>query len=100
MKKIVQPRLKAVVRYKILFLSLFFSLLLVSVSLVSAASPTNPQSGSVGLQGTIPGPAPTTGATIATPTNGQVFSNLPITVQGLCPSGLLIKLLINNIFSG
>ncbi len=60
----------------------------------------NPQSGSIGLQGTIPSPPPSQGATISVPTNGQSFTTLPITVKGLCPSDLLVKLFKNNIFGG
>ncbi|HEY5268285.1 MAG TPA: PKD domain-containing protein [Candidatus Saccharimonadales bacterium] len=53
-----------------------------------------------GISGTITSPPPSTAATIATPTNGQQFSQLPITISGICVSGLLIKIYINNIFSG
>ncbi len=60
----------------------------------------NPQNGAVGLEGTINGPPPSVGATITTPGNGQSFTTLPITVAGLCPSGLLIKVYDNNIFAG
>lgn len=65
-----------------------------------APAPENPQSGSVGLQGKIPTPAPTQGATIIIPSNGQVFTNIPINVSGLCPTGLLVKVFKNNVFAG
>ena len=58
------------------------------------------RSGSVGLQGTISAPPPTQGATITIPHDGQTFSQLPITVSGLCPNTLLIKLFKNNVFAG
>jgi hypothetical protein len=64
-----------------------------------AANPA-PQSGSVGLQGTISTAAPTRGATITVPANGAVFTTVPITVSGLCPTGLLVKVFANNIFVG
>jgi len=67
-------------------------------SLVKAV--VNPQNGAVGLEGTINGPPPSQGATISTPGSGQSFTALPITVSGLCPSGLLIKVYDNNIFAG
>jgi hypothetical protein len=60
----------------------------------------NPQSGAVGMQGTISQPAPTTGATISLPGNGQSFANLPVTVSGLCSGDLLVKLFKNNVFAG
>lgn len=62
--------------------------------------PQNPQSGSVGLQGTISSPPPKEGASISLPRDGQSFSTLPIDVSGICPKGLLIKLFKNNVFSG
>ena len=69
---------------------------------VQAAAPpaNNPQDGSVGLQGTMPSDPPTTGATITTPTNGQSFTKTPISVNGICPTGLLVKVFSNNVFVG
>jgi hypothetical protein len=64
-----------------------------------AANP-GPQSGSIGLEGTISSAPPTRGATIAVPGNGAIFTAVPITVSGLCPSGLLVKIFDNNIFVG
>jgi hypothetical protein len=58
------------------------------------------QSGSIGIQGTIPSPPPTRGATIVVPGNGAIFTNIPITVSGLCPTGLLVKIFDNNVFVG
>lgn len=58
------------------------------------------QSGSVGLTGTISAPPPTQGATITVPTNGQTFTEVPVPVRGLCPTGLLVKLFKNNVFAG
>lgn len=63
-------------------------------------SSQNPQSGSVGMQGTVPSAPPSRGATITTPVNGQSFTKTPITVGGLCPSGLLVKIFSNNVFVG
>ena len=58
------------------------------------------QSGSVGLTGTISAPPPTQGATITVPTAGQSFTEVPVPVRGLCPTGLLVKLFKNNVFAG
>jgi hypothetical protein len=69
-------------------------------SVALAQSQENPQSGSVGLEGRISSPPPKTGATISVPTNGQVFTTLPITVSGLCPGDLLVKVFKNNVFAG
>jgi hypothetical protein len=57
-------------------------------------------SGSVGLQGSVSSAAPTQGATITTPVNGTNFTTLPITINGLCPKGLLVKVFSNNVFIG
>ncbi len=62
--------------------------------------PPGPGSGSAGLQGTVPTPAPKIAATITTPTNGQTFTTMPITVSGLCTTGLLVKIFANNVFVG
>src|SRR5579862_1378221 len=58
---------------------------------IFAADPP-PQSGSIGLNGTVPSSPPKTAATITTPSNGQHFSNLPITVSGSCPQGTFIEI--------
>lgn len=68
--------------------------------IAQAPPPQNPQNGSVGFQGTISAPPPTTGATISLPQNGQSFREIPINVSGICPKGLLVKLFKNNVFSG
>jgi hypothetical protein len=67
---------------------------------VALGSQQNPQSGSVGLEGTVASPPPTQAATIGVPGNGQVFSSMPITISGLCKTGLLVKIFSNNIFVG
>jgi hypothetical protein len=63
-------------------------------------SPDPQQSGSTGLQGTISSPPPTTAATISTPVSGRTFTATPITINGLCKTGLLVKIFSNNIFVG
>lgn len=81
--------------------ALLCSLMVATVLPVSAASPVeNPQGGSIGLEGKIPSAPPTRGATITTPSNGQSFGKTPITVAGLCPKGLLVKVFSNNVFVG
>jgi hypothetical protein len=68
---------------------------------VDAATPAvNPQSGSVGLQGTVTGPAPSTAATILSPSSGSSTSSIPITVSGVCPVGTFVSIEKNNVFGG
>lgn len=77
-------------------------LLLLAVPRAAQAlgSTQNPQSGSVGLEGKVASPPPTQPATISVPGNGQTFKTTPITVSGLCKTGLLVKVFSNNIFVG
>ena len=58
------------------------------------------QSGSVGIEGKVPGNPPSQAPTITVPKNGQVFTSIPITVSGLCQSGLLVEVFKNNVFAG
>jgi hypothetical protein len=58
------------------------------------------QSGSVGLQGKVPGPPPSQAATIDVPRNGQSFSSLPIIVSGFCVNNTLVEVYKNNVFAG
>ena len=76
------------------------TLLCLSSNVYALGSSQNPQSGSLGLEATIPSSPPTTPATIAIPTNGTVLSYIPISISGLCPSNLLIKIFDNNVFTG
>lgn len=59
-----------------------------------------PKPGSIGLEATKTQPAPTQGATITTPGNGAGFSTSPITVNGICPAGLLVQILNNGVMVG
>jgi hypothetical protein len=68
--------------------------------LAQPAAAVTDKSGSVGIQGVIPSPPPTRGATIVVPSNGAVFTTTPITVSGLCPTGLLVKIFDNGVFVG
>lgn len=65
-----------------------------------AAAATQQQSGSIGLQGTVNGKPPSQAPTISSPSNGQNFTSIPITVTGLCQSGLLVEVFTNNVFAG
>jgi hypothetical protein len=67
----------------------------------NAATPYNgPEAGSIGLTGRVPAVPPKTGATITSPTNGQHFTTLPVTVKGNCPANTLVEIYKNNIFAG
>jgi hypothetical protein len=83
-----------------ILLSSFLALCCASFSLTGLASAVTAESGAIGVEGTIPGAPPTRGATITVPSNGQSFTSEPVTVSGICPSGLLIKIFDNNVFVG
>jgi hypothetical protein len=76
------------------------ALLLVPLPAGALGSSQNPQSSSFGLEGRISSPPPAQAATVSTPGNGQVFTSTPITVAGLCKTGLLVKVFSNNVFVG
>lgn len=87
----------------------FFTVLLLGAAMLlsplqgtAAALQTvqNPQNGSIGVQGEIASPPPKNAPTIATPSSGQTFTSIPVTVSGLCTSGLLVKVFSNNVFIG
>ncbi len=73
----------------------------VSTGVVQAVDTTqNPQSGSVGLEGSISTAPPTRAASITTPRDSASFTSTPVTVAGLCATGNLVKLFDNNVFVG
>lgn len=76
---------------------------LAAAGVMAAAMPVlavTTQSGSTGVSGTVPGPAPSQAATIDIPRNGQSFSTTPITVSGFCPADTLVEIYKNNVFAG
>lgn len=60
----------------------------------------DPQSSSYGIETTKRQPPPTTGATITTPGSGASYSTSPITVSGMCPTGLLVQVYNNGVLAG
>lgn len=93
------PKIQKLILGLAFCLTLFICNILLS-SPAHAAFPPESQTGSIGLQGTISTAPPSVGPTIVTPVNGATFSNVPITVNGLCPNSLLIKVFSNNVFVG
>jgi PKD domain-containing protein/glucodextranase-like protein len=84
----------------LLFVLILGFVLLTAMSLAAEAAPANPQSGSIGLQGVVPGPAPSTTATILVPSSGSTTNTSPITVSGVCPAGSYATITKNNVFAG
>jgi len=70
------------------------------VSAITQIPTPNPQPGSYGLEATKPKAPPKVGATIATPGNGSSFSTSPITVNGICPTDLLVQVYDNGVMVG
>lgn len=59
-----------------------------------------PQPGSYGIEATKTQAPPTQGAQITTPGNGSSFTTSPITVSGICPTGLLVQIYNNGVMVG
>jgi len=59
-----------------------------------------PIPGSYGLEATKTQPPPTQAATISTPGNGASFTTSPITVTGICQTGLLVEVYDNGVMVG
>ncbi|HEY8886797.1 MAG TPA: PKD domain-containing protein [Candidatus Microsaccharimonas sp.] len=80
--------------------------LFVSLSLVHRASAITqlpnpaPMPGSYGIAATKLQAPPVQGATISTPGNGSSFSTSPTTVNGICPTGLLVQIYDNSVMVG
>jgi len=77
--------------------------LFVSIQPAGALNPIptpDPKPGSYGLEATKTQPPPKTGATITTPGSGGAFSSSPITVNGICPDGLLVEVYDNGVMVG
>ncbi len=70
------------------------------VSAITALPTPQPKAGSYGLEATKTQPPPTQGATITTPGNGGSYTNSPITVNGICPAGLLVQVYDNGVMVG
>ena len=67
---------------------------------ITALPEPDPQPGGYGLEATKKQAPPTIGATIATPGAGASFSQSPITVSGVCPTGLLVQIYNNDVMVG
>jgi hypothetical protein len=84
----------------VLTLLALFAVFMSAMFFLSQISYAATESGSVGMTGTISAPPPTKGATITFPNNNQTFNTLPVTVTGICPKDLLVKIFKNNVFAG
>ncbi len=60
----------------------------------------NPKANSFGMEGKIPTPPPGQGARITAPSGGQTYTSSPITVSGVCVTGLLVEIVNNGVMSG
>lgn len=72
----------------------------VQASALTPLPTPDPMPGGFGLEATKTQAPPTQGATITVPGNGASFDSSPITVQGICPTGLLVQIYNNNVMVG
>jgi hypothetical protein len=79
--------------------TVLFTLVLCCQSLQTQAAQLS-ESGATGIEGEIPSPAPTVAPGISIPRNGQVFTQIPITVSGTCSKNYLVEIFKNNVFAG
>jgi hypothetical protein len=79
---------------------LFVSILLLNALFLAPIAEMATRAGSVGVEAVVPSNAPTTPATITTPSNGQTFTENTITVSGLCQGSLIVKIFKNGVFAG
>jgi hypothetical protein len=70
------------------------------VMMPNARAAQQSNSGAMGIEGEIPSTPPTTAPSISIPRNGQVFTNIPITVSGTCSKDYLVEIIKNNVFAG
>lgn len=59
-----------------------------------------PAPGAYGLEATKKQEPPTDGATVATPGGGTTTTTSPVTINGICPTGLLVQVLNNGVLVG
>jgi hypothetical protein len=71
-----------------------------SASALTPIDTPEPKPGSFGLEATKSQAPPTQGATITTPGNGASFNTSPITVNGICPTDLLVQVYNNSVMVG
>ena len=83
---------------------LLFVLAVVAIVLVGAGNVASAASttggGAYDVEGVVPGPRPSSPATITSPSNGQSFQTNPVTVSGTCPSKSLVEVYSNGILIG
>jgi len=94
--------MKLLLRSRVILLAVVISLGLMPATVFAGPPqfPAQTSSGSIGLQGKISTDPPSKAATISSPGNGATFTSIPITVAGLCPGDVLVKVFANNVFVG
>ncbi len=83
----------------LMFMVLGVGLLLGSVTW-SGAQAAADGSGSYTVNAVVPPPRPDKPVIITAPASGQVFNTNPVTVEGTCPSGAIVKVYSNGILVG
>jgi PKD domain len=85
------------------YLPLSLLLLVVGLALISytaSAQSPGPESGSIGITGTVPADPPTIAATVSTPAPETHFGTSPVKITGSCPANTLVEVFKNDIFAG
>ena len=80
-------------------LLVLFGVFLGGLTMRTYADPTDPISHDFTVNASVKGDPPTTSAVIASPLDGSSTAAVPITVNGTCEAGAMIKVYRNNVFS-
>lgn len=75
-------------------------MLCVGVLMLSWTNAVTADSASYTVHASVPGPPPSTAATIDTPLNEAAFTGVPITITGSCPIDTYVEILRNGFSSG
>lgn len=86
--------------YPALFLLVLVAGALLLLGTMRAQAATITGQGDINVAALVPGDPPSTAPVITSPTPDQVFATAPITVQGTCEAGLIVKIFRNNAFAG
>jgi hypothetical protein len=84
----------------LLFILMITGVILLGASIGAQGAVQNPQTGSVGLSGTVAGPPPSVAAVITSPTSGSHTTSSPITITGTCPNNTFVFIDKNSVLAG
>ena len=85
---------------RLLIVAISLALMLPGIAAAQSIPTANPGNEGIGMEGRIQQPPPSDAPTISLPADGTEYTEIPITVAGLCTDGLLVRIFKNNVFGG